>query len=77
MADGLFSVGSNSLAIMLCHQHELPHCLLLARMHSLAKTPPSSLLAMARISGSDKLVNSNLNCRIKADNGHGLVAHSV
>ena len=65
------------LATMPHHRCESPHHLLLARMHSLAKIPPSSLLTMARDSGSDKLVNSNLIYRIKVDNGHGLVAHSA
>ena len=46
-------------------------------MHSLEKTPPSSLLVMGRFAGSDKQVNYNIICRIKADNGHGPVAHSA
>ena len=75
-ADGLCFVISNDWA-MLHHQHGLPCFLLLTRRHSLAKLPPSSLHSMARVSGSDKLESSNLNCRIKVDNGHGPVAHSA
>ena len=41
----------------------------------MAEMPPSLLLAMARVYGSDKLANSILICKIKVDNGHGPVAH--
>ena len=51
-------------------QHALPlmqspPCSLLAKMQFLTKSPPFSLLAMARVSGSDKLYNSSLIYRIK------------
>ena len=63
----------NDAATMLHLWCSLPHCSLLAMMHSLAKLPRFSLLAMAKISRSD----TNLNCMIKADNGHGLVDYSA
>ena len=65
-------LGNNALSLM-----QLPHHSLLARMHSLAKMPSSSLLTMARVHGSDKLVSSNLICRIKVGNDHGQVTHSA
>ena len=50
---------------MLCCWCNLPCYLLLARMQFWAKLPPSSLLAIARVSGSDKLYNSSLIYRRK------------
>ena len=32
---------------------------------------------MAKVSGSDKLESFTLNCKVKKDDGHGLVAHSA
>ena len=48
------------LSNMFCCQHDLPCHLLLMRMQFLEKTHPSLLLMMARVSGLDTQVNSNL-----------------
>ena len=53
------------LGNVLHHQCYLPCCLLLAKAPFLAKSPPSLLIMMARVSGSDKLYNSSLIYRIK------------
>ena len=69
--------GSSYSALWPGHWGELPQFLLHMETNILAKTSPSLLLTMASVSGSDKLVNMNLISMIKADNGHGLVAHSL
>ena len=73
----VYFVCLNSLPALLHHQCKFPRHLLLARMHSLAKTPHSLLITMSRVFGSDKVINSYLICKIKVDNGHGPVAHSA
>ena len=40
--------------------HSLPHCLLITKVQFTLKSPPSLLLVMARVSGSDKLFNFGL-----------------
>ena len=70
--------GLTGLAMMPHHHSKSPHCLPLIITYNSAQTPPSLLLllAMAKVSGSDKLVKSSLIPMIKIDNGHVLVAHS-
>ena len=53
------------LGNILHRQHDSPCCLLLMKMQLLVKSPPSLLLVIARVCGSDKLKNSNQIYRMK------------
>ena len=76
MADGLWLCYFEQLGNYASSSMHLPCCLLLVRMQFLPKMPPSALLIMSRVAGSDKLESSILSYMVKMDNGHGLVAHS-
>ena len=77
MANSLSYAILNYLTTLTCCQHESPCCRLFLRTYTVAKSSSSLILTMAGVSRSDKLVNSIIICKIKVDNGHGLVAHSV
>ena len=59
---------------VICHAAMLPCCS--QKMQFLEKTPPFSLLVIARVSGSDNLVNFNLIYGRNLANSDGPVASS-